>query len=77
MTPKEKSEELIELFRPYAHDGGGYYKRGTCSKEIENSKSCALICVNEILKAGNSDMIVSQYFDDRFWNGVKEELNNL
>lgn len=67
MTPKEKAKELMVQFLPFVNELADKH----CSKQ------CALICVEEILKAGNEDMIGSQYFDDRFWNGVKLELEAL
>lgn len=60
---KEKAKELVNQF----------LKTGMM---IRQAKQCALICVDEIMKA-------SEVFDDyrrsetEFWQGVKEEINEL
>lgn len=41
MTPKEKAQELVDKFIPYAYDGA--------SSSEENAQECALIAVDEIL----------------------------
>ena len=53
MTPKEKAKELVNKFRPYT-------KIIVADAEyIEDTKKCALIAVDEIIKVA-------------YWNNVKE-----
>ena len=62
MTPKEKAEDLFQ-------------KMFSSSRniEVEQSKKCALICVDEIMDTIPSlDECKSLYI---FWSHVKHELN--
>lgn len=73
MTPKEKAKELIEL----------YYN--LFSVELENTidhreaQQCALIAVEEILNAITFNMYDEDAYnkEDKYWQEVKEEINNL
>ena len=64
MTPKEKAEQLLNRF---------YFD--TTLNELEASKECALIAVDEIL------FIVSNYNDTQaevsYWQEVKLEIEKL
>ena len=64
MTPKEKAEQLLNRF---------YFD--TTLNELEASKECALIAVDEIL------FIVSKYNDTQaevsYWQEVKKEIEKL
>jgi hypothetical protein len=71
MTPKEKSEELIQSFT---------FKCFEC----DNAKQSALIAVEEILKnncGANTDGQQAYenelYCDEYFWYDVKQELEKL
>ena len=66
MTPIEKAKELVEK---YANTNGVYGA----------SKRCALIAVNEIIKANphsnpfNTDVSSTM----AYWNAVRKEIENL
>ena len=60
MTPKEKAEKLVQRF---------IYRR-TDYVGVDDAKQCALIAVDEILKA-----VEGKY--DEHWQEVKEEIKNL
>ena len=64
MTPKEKAEQLLNRF---------YFD--TTLNELEASKECALIAMDEIL------FIVSKYNDTQaevsYWQEVKLEIEKL
>jgi len=65
MTPKEKTKELVNKFRPYT-------KIIVADAEyIENTKICALIAVDEILGYMGADRGYA------FWEEVKQEINKL
>jgi len=66
MTPKQKADELIEQFFD-----------ANLSLSISHAKQCALIAVDEIIKALNdhSDEIVTINTD--YWQAVKDELTKL
>ena len=86
MTPKEKAEELVKNFRHYSALQLGYM--GHMSNK-DTAKQCALIAVDEILKAPfeNSyiDLIPNEaedtsWFWDKFieyWQQVKQEIENI
>ncbi len=69
MTPKEKAEELFQKFYDEILGIEGWDAEGSAIK-------CAIICVDEILAAGNIP-IVGEYFNDLYWVEVKEEINKL
>jgi len=73
MTPKEKAEEL---FNKYLEIDYHYYQ----------AKDCALIAVDEIIKASPTNPLKSGYIElysdmvdesIEFWQEVKNEINNL
>lgn len=77
MTPKQKAKELFDKY--YNVDNFGY-KRDIegfivwSTKVLENqAKKCALIAVDEILKAVTT--IADKKYD--FYLEVKQEINNL
>ena len=66
MTPKEKALELVRKFLTASH--------GTMEEYVPVpyifAKQCALIAVDEILKA-----VEGKY--DEYWQEVKQEIENL
>lgn len=66
MTPKEKAKELVEKFLA---------KLKTATPKLNRpnyqSKQCALIAVDEILKA------VEGKYDEYYWQEVKQEIEKL
>ena len=75
MTPKEKSEELFVKFYPNWYDNGLVVKR-------KYAKQCALICVDEILKASTiklspSGNVGKFVYIDEYWQQVKTEIEKL
>lgn len=61
MTPKEKAQELVELFS------------FNC-RECDNAKLSALIAVDEILNIKSVDR---DYDLSTYWEEVKQEIENL
>ena len=70
LTPKEKAKELYSLFSKHAKYWDCY---NDSPLEIDHTKQCALIAVNEIISIKilwfQKD---TEYLD--FWQEVKEEL---
>jgi hypothetical protein len=66
MTPKEKAQELVDLF---------YYP--SLKWALIHAKECALKCVDEILK--EIDWHEYEHPNDlvNYWFEVKEEIQNL
>jgi hypothetical protein len=69
MTPKEKADELIYQFAQrippssyVAYEGGVQI-----NFDLENSKNCALVAVDELIK----------YIGSSYWYKVKRHLENL
>ena len=87
MTPKEKAKELVNNFKTYSyydsHDLTSRRRRE--ESNIESAIECALIAVDEILKASPSKPIESDngsYASDiiesiEYWQEVKTEIENL
>jgi hypothetical protein len=72
MTPKEKAEELFQLYLPFVESLGNI-------KDIKyRCKQCALIAVDEILKAvDNPDETYLMKHSVEYWSQVKQEIENL
>ena len=68
MNEKEKAKELMVKFNYKTSQVNGVPKL-----EWECAKKCAIICVDEILKAGGDVFI----FRDAYWNKVKQEIEKL
>jgi hypothetical protein len=66
MVPKEKANELVQLFT------------FSC-RECDNAKESALIAVDEIIKAINFDWMDVQNLESehRYWQEVKQEIEKL
>jgi hypothetical protein len=85
MTPKEKAQELVEKFKPFAHaewdEWDGYNEK----TNKENSEECALIAVDEILKVVAPIIDMNEkYFQELradqteyYWQQVKTEIEKL
>ena len=76
MKEKTKAIELVDKFKPlvYCYMGSGMLSNSYDDNVIlENAKQCAIICVDEILKAGKDVFI----FRDAYWNKVKQEIEKL
>jgi len=72
MTPKEKA---IELYNKMYETG---FKPKSVLIRIEQAKECALIAVEEILKAvDNEDETYLMRHSVNYWSQVKQELENL
>ena len=71
MTPKEKAEELVRIF---------YYNipNDEMGRDDDAAKECALIAVDEILKAvDNPDETYLMKHSVNYWKEVKKEIENL
>ena len=66
MTPKEKAQELVIAFIQYA-DGTNIDYEFSLKVEEENSKKCALLTVDELIKETGS----------KYWYEVKSEIEKL
>ena len=76
MESKEKAQELIlEMYSMVAF--GLKYKFqiiiNSDDTHYKTAKQCALVAVDEIIKADNGDINDSLYY----WNNVKAEINKL
>ena len=68
MTPKEKAEDLVNKFLPFANDD--YYN------EHSNAKKCALIAVDELqLQASNQRF--GNHLAMQYWLDVEKEIERL
>ena len=67
MTPKEKAEQLFQLYLPFVESLGNI-------EEIKNRcKQCALIAVDEIIK----DKKMFNQISVEYWEDVKQEIEKL
>lgn len=74
MTPKEKAKELVSKF------DGDLITAGWGETAFIDSKQCALIAVDEIIKALNDDIYIQGETDIdshiEHWQEVKQEIEN-
>lgn len=68
MTEKEKAEELIKKFYPYAVGV-------TTQQNYLNSIQCAIIAIEEIIKSNPQNE--REYSDIPFYEEVRNELNKI
>ena len=77
MTPKEKAKELVEKF--YLSEAMGGY--GEVPRAYyESAKTCALICVDEIIKVVPYVKKLPHLLNTEtveFWNEVKNEIRKM
>ena len=79
MGAKEKAKELVVRFNKYSYcynEGSLYIKEGDL---IWNSKQCALICVDEIIKELKDIEKNEHYTYERvlYYERVKKEIEKL
>lgn len=95
MNPKEKAKELVEKFIPFVDLSILPESTNTDEFEstpmMENSKQCALICVEEILNYSDAVSSISGVFhrhsvngnyvdadiENEWWRQVKTEIEKL
>lgn len=73
MTPKEKANELIELFLYKVED-----RNQTFILSQYSAKTCALVCVGQILNDTLNPLVYdseSEFY--LFWDNVINEINLL
>ena len=71
MTPKEKAEELFQLYLPYIQSSNYI-------EEIKDKcKQCAKIAVDEILLIFYDDMTDLRIEEIDYWTDVKSEIEKL
>jgi hypothetical protein len=73
MTPKEKAKELVDKFNVWAS------RSGSAVYNPYDAKQCALICVDEIINANPTKIILgglSLEFTTEYWIEVKQEIEN-
>ena len=70
MTPKEKSDELVDKYYKWVNQIEGSYS------ELEYAKQCALIAVDEIIEALDCKQWQNKSMID-WYNQVKQEIEKL
>jgi hypothetical protein len=70
MKPKDKAKELVSKFN-FEHTGDSY----TVFQNVDESKRCALIAVDEIILLIDNIMLPNPF--KQYWNKVKQEIENL
>jgi hypothetical protein len=66
MTPKEKSEELVEKFM--------LWKFQKCELSKKQAQQCALIAVDELIYETQFEV---PNIRQKYWINVKQEIENL
>jgi hypothetical protein len=76
MNPKDKAKELVHIFYAVIPRLGSFTNNWECAKQ------CALICVDELIKAFKQLSIedsgsVFRDFGHTYWEQVKQEIEKL
>jgi hypothetical protein len=85
MSPKEKARELMDIMINTEHCGIKHFPNNNYCDCTEmnrfQSKQCALIAVDEIIKALNDDIYIQGETDIdshiEYWDEVKNEIEKL
>lgn len=79
MTPEEKAKELVERFEPYVDPNEDSVGRIIKDAIKENSKSCAIIAVGEVISILiNKDTALTYLEKDiQYWNEVLKYIKEL
>ena len=81
MTPKEKAKELVDKFyQRFPLKMNVITRKGDLSWEYDNwkeAKECALIAVDEIMKAVGWEKMELGVDRDNYWEEVKQEIEKL
>tara|TARA_R110002167_G_scaffold22404_4_gene80383 strand:- start:1404 stop:1628 length:225 start_codon:yes stop_codon:yes gene_type:complete len=74
MTAKEKAKELVSKFTFYQYPSLAIVDNSIL---LDNSKQCALICIDEILESHYKVLVgvMPKVYD--YWQEVTEEINKL
>lgn len=74
MTAKEKAKELVDKFQKQI-----FFDITDERLDIEESKGCALIAVDEILDAITFNVYDEDAYnkEDNYWQEVKQQINEL
>jgi hypothetical protein len=75
MTPKEKSEYLVNKYKPYVYPyvGSSYLTGDEYPEQILSyAKKCASIAADEILS-----LFVHECADTIYWTEVKKEIEKI
>jgi hypothetical protein len=70
MTPKEKAEQLFQLYLPFVESGHIEEIKYRC-------KQCALIAVDEIMNVLNKHLPAEDYKVMNYYEEVKQEIEAL
>lgn len=73
MTPKEKAKDLINSFYYSLPNNGSETGLNSTTERYKEAIQCALICVDEILKA--NQIWYEDSIPHNYWQEVKNELN--
>lgn len=78
MTPKNKAEELIDLFYRCENAMASQLDNNLYLKELKIAKECALICVDEMIEYTSSlKDLADNIYSLEYLHEVKNQINLL
>jgi hypothetical protein len=77
MTPKEKADQLTQRFYFSLPNNGSQTGINNVHNRWEEGKMCALMAVDEIMKAIGWDEMELGVDRDNYWTEVKQEIEKL
>ena len=75
MTPKEKARELFSKYLFYFPEF--YHDEMSYDYNVDKAKECALIAVDEIIKAIDWHYYETPNNEIEYWEQVKQEIEKL
>lgn len=76
MTPAEKAKQLVQRFYLSLPNNGSFTGLNNINRRWEEGKNCALIAVDEIIKALRKDL-PEIGLGKGYWYDVKQEIEKL
>ena len=73
MNPREKAEQLVNLFYYALPNNGRRTGLNSTTIRFKEATVCALIAVDEIIKAGKD----VDEFADSYWLEIKQEIEQI
>jgi hypothetical protein len=79
MTPKEKAKQLVDRMYFIISNNGQFTGVHSIPNKFIEAKKCALIAVDEIIKANPTELLADPYefySSKGHWEQVKQEIEN-
>lgn len=77
MNEKEKAEELVDIYLPWADGVERQEDDDQVLEHLINAKRCAIMCVDELIEQSIHCYECGGTYSEDYYIKVKEEINKL